>query len=65
LARKVHGELAGPGGKGQKGEKTAEKVWVLRLHKTYSKNWKISGKLKTEIFLCKKKINLPGYFCFS
>jgi hypothetical protein len=46
LARKVHEELAGPGGKSQKGEKTAKKVWVLRLHKMYSKIWKNFGKKK-------------------
>jgi hypothetical protein len=37
LARKVREELTGPGGKGQKGEKAAEKVYALRLHKTYSR----------------------------
>jgi hypothetical protein len=45
LARKVHKELAGPRGKGQKGEKTAKKVRVLRSHKMYSKIWENFGKI--------------------
>jgi hypothetical protein len=51
LARKVREELTGPGGKGQKGEKAAEKVYALRLHKTYAIITGISEKKTT---LCGK-----------
>jgi hypothetical protein len=59
LARKVREELTGPGGKGQKGEKAAEKVYALRLHKTYSR---ITGNFRKNLSL--REINLPVLIMF-